>query len=373
MTTTVAEQASPIRVDAPLPSASAIRSIADDVIAQVKYSFTSQAAGIAPKTPGQIDKAAAAFMASRDAKSRAQYQAKAQATLALPVAERTHALGRFAGITSYTGSDELHKLVPMAKLDAHTLETQFKAFAADLTHKPKAKKGDPGLKYKKLRLLIDSVHCIEETSGLLEGSDEIALGGTATGPRGKTVIIPQFMVSNDFDEGETVNYTGGKRIVTWDIDRAKDWPHVYGAVIAMSEKDDGGFGDWLKALWDGVSAKVKQAISSAVAGGLAAALGAALGGVIGALAGPDRRHPDRLDRRPLRQPRRHLRRPRRDDDPGRRHQGLLRLGQAHDGHRLAVRDELHRRRRPLPAQGRLQGRDELEAHAGPAAPSTTTR
>jgi hypothetical protein len=129
------------------------------------------------------------------------------------------------------------------------------------------------------------VHCQEETDGALEASDEISLGGTFTTPQGKTGLVQQFSVSKDFDEGETVSYAGGRTFATWDITTGNDWPHVYGAVVVMAEKDDGGFAQFLQDLWAQISAKIKDAVTGLVGAAVGVAIGTALGGIIGALAG----------------------------------------------------------------------------------------
>jgi hypothetical protein len=141
-----------------------------------------------------------------------------------------------------------------------------------------------GLAFKKMRLFIRSVKCIEETSEI--GSDEINLGGTVTDPFGNTSVVQQFEVSDDFDEGESVNYGTSKVFATWDlVTKTPGFPYVYAGVIAMAEKDDGGFYKFLNELWKMVEDKVKTAVGAAIGAAIGGAIGNVLGAVVGAIVG----------------------------------------------------------------------------------------
>ncbi len=75
-----------------------------------------------------------------------------------------------------------------------------------------------GLAFKKMRLFIRKVRCVQETYELLEGSDAINMGGNFTTADGKTtVLVDQFKVSDDFDEGELVDFGSSKAFASWDL------------------------------------------------------------------------------------------------------------------------------------------------------------
>jgi hypothetical protein len=115
------------------------------------------------------------------------------------------------------------------------------------------------------------------------GSDEIALGGIQTFPNGNSAVIEQFMASDDFDEGETAAVD--RVFASWDIDTGPNWPHVYSVMVAMAEKDDGGFWAFLHGLWNEVAPEVKELIATGVGTAIGGALGGIWGAAVGAVAG----------------------------------------------------------------------------------------
>src|SRR5262249_31691116 len=76
------------------------------------------------------------------------------------------------------------------------------------------------------------------------------------------------------DEGEQVDFGASKAFYTWNIETKKEgFPYVYCAVIALAEKDDGGFSDFLKDLWQKVGSMVEGAIGEAIGGLIGASVG----------------------------------------------------------------------------------------------------
>ena len=313
-----------------LPPEPALRAIADDVIGLCKLSFVAAAADKGPTTNGMLDQACRNFIASRPPATRKQYALRANALLDAPSDLRSAQFGRYAAV----GPDEFRSLgadglvqklgpprVQAAQLrtDVDAMRTRLvrvatasttnghaqdffridsgalqEAFAAARQREiakrlspelgPMVKDAQDGLAFTKLRLFIRKVRCVEETSGVLEGSDEINMGGVAADPFGNSWIVGkgEFEVSDDFDEGESVYWGMTKKLTGWNlVTDPHAFPYVYSVVISLGEKDDGGFYDWLKGLWDAVKEKV-----TALAGGLAgAAIGGALAGAWGAVIG----------------------------------------------------------------------------------------
>jgi len=318
-TAPAADQPSLVIVDPQAPTAPEVRALLNDVADRMKLSFTMAAAGAKPAKASDSDKLFQAIVAARPQASRQKIQARAQSLMAGPAASRQSSFGRYSALdtASYKGSDEAEITIGKAKVDGVKLKaalTRFgendavrvdarpgafaakKLVAIDLDAARKLSAVNPdvvaGAKYKKLGLFLNSVKCLEETSEL-SASDEIAMGGTATDPNGTTHKIGQFMVSNDFDAGETKSYSGkGKLLHEWNIVKSSDWPHVYTCVLVMAEKDEGGFGNFLQELWEKVSSEVKKAIAGAVGSAIGAALGsffgplgAGLGAAVGWLVG----------------------------------------------------------------------------------------
>jgi hypothetical protein len=322
-----------VRVGAALTNQPAVRAIVDDVINKLRYSFAAAAAEDAPSAPGRADRVFAEFLASRTPADRAGYKARAGQMLGSPSTRTAH-FGRFGAVephdyramgadkvTSKVGALEVDRAVVQKEVMAITKRTLEDLMPSDpkialqlpkvtgphgkplLNGLPKPNIPDikAGLAYKKLKLFVTRVKCIEETSEI--GSDEIAMGGSAVDTKGNTHIVGDFMVHDDFDQGDQVNLGFGRTFFTWDLATAPaGFPYVYGALLVMAEKDDGGFYKMLKEIWDIVSGEVKILlaaglgawIGSIVSGpfaGLGAVVGAAIGGFIGwlvnALDNPD--------------------------------------------------------------------------------------
>ena len=313
------DQPTLVIVDPQAPSAPEVRALLNDVADRMKLSFAVAASGAKPTQATDTDKLFQSILASRPQVQRQAAQARAQSMLAAPAATRQNFFGRYAAVdaASYKGSDAAETTLGRAKVDGVKLEkalTRFgendavrvdaapgafaakKLVAVDLGAARIMAATNPdvvaGAKYKKLGLFLNSVKCLEETSEL-SASDEIAMGGTATDPDGKTHKIGQFMVSDDFDAGETKTYGGrGKLLHEWTIVKTSSWPHVYTCVLVMAEKDEGGFGAFLQDLWEKIGSEVKKAIAGAVGGAIGAALGsffgplgAGLGAAVGWLVG----------------------------------------------------------------------------------------
>jgi hypothetical protein len=298
----------PIVIEPTMPADPALRGVIEDVLAKLRYTFAAAAADAAPTAPGELDTLFRTFLATRSAPARTRAQQQAHALHAAPAPLRAAAFGRYAAIDlqSYRtmGADGLASHVGKLSVESVALQKSLDQLRAHLgnlgqplPHLAPDQHGNvdtpmhplgvqldsdhvAGLAFKKMRLFIRRVRCVEETSEW--GSDEINIGGSATTPNGTTSMINQFEVSDDFDEGELVDFGMNKVFATWNLVTAPaGFPYVYGAVIAMAEKDDGGFYQFLKNLW----AKVDSEVKTAIAGLIGAAIGGAIGNVLGAIAG----------------------------------------------------------------------------------------
>jgi hypothetical protein len=316
--------------DPQLPPEPSLRAIADDVLARCRYSFVTAAVGAGgPSHPG-LDETCGSFIASRSEAALARYQSGAKALVQAPIEFRSSFFGRYAAISvedfRSLGADGAVQKLGHLQIEPATMRSHLDAFHARVlrvaTAAPLGDGGDQaffhldpkaiqaaigaagkpepnlgglgplikdmqaGSAFKKMRLFIRKVRCIEETSGLAEGSDEINMGGTAVDPLGNTSMVNQFQVSDDFDEGEVVDWGMGKVFTTWNLATAPEgFPYLYSAIIALAEKDDGGFYKFLHDLWDGVSKEVTAAIGAAVGAAIGGAIANALGAVVGAIVG----------------------------------------------------------------------------------------
>lgn len=127
----------------------------------------------------------------------------------------------------------------------------------------------------KLELRIHKVRCVDETNPEWLGDDEIAMGGTSVDETGDSKKIAEFMVRNDFDDGEQKVYSPPKQFTMFSLrEGGESWPKSYFVTLVLAEKDMGGLADFLNKLLDAVKSHVVSA------------LGAAIGGVIGSVGGP---------------------------------------------------------------------------------------
>jgi hypothetical protein len=294
----------------------ALRAIAADTLAHAKYAFTSIASGKFAVGQNEFVDVFAPYVAGKKSRTKAAYAKTAAELLAAPQDVRDQHFGRYSGIApaQFLGMDgaavsKAAKPGPKALVSAEALkkltlpcsnvqdepDPDADAAAAKAAKEAAAKKAHEadlaaGHKYKLVELFISEVKCIENTGGLFEGTDEIALGGVVVGASGHTEKVKQFLVKEGFDtdsDHNTKKYKHGKRFHAFHIaEDAKE--ATYTATLAMAELDQGGFGDFIMGLWKKVKGLVVGAIGAAAGAGIAAAIGSAipgLGTLIGAVVG----------------------------------------------------------------------------------------
>ncbi|WP_306750753.1 hypothetical protein [Saccharothrix yanglingensis] len=144
-------------------------------------------------------------------------------------------------------------------------------------------------KVKALDFRVDRVTAVDETNPEL-GGDSILLGGLRTDNLGVTGKVGQWMVHDDFDDGEVVNYDDpGKAFTQFSTTTTGGWPRSFVAVVMMAEEDSGGFASAVNSAWVKVNEKVKERIAAEVADAssehVAAAIAEAIGQVVAWLVG----------------------------------------------------------------------------------------
>lgn len=148
---------------------------------------------------------------------------------------------------------------------------------------------------KGLHFRLHKVKCIDETNPEWPGDDEIAMGATAVPPTGSPTKVPEFMVRDDFDDGESKTYSPPRLMKTFALDTVS-YPADFLMVVALAEKDNGGLSQFLHDMWlaikdevaviiAAVSAAAGAAIGGAIGGTIGTAVGGPLGAIIGAVAG----------------------------------------------------------------------------------------
>jgi hypothetical protein len=138
---------------------------------------------------------------------------------------------------------------------------------------------------KGLHFRLHKVKCIDETNPEWPGDDEIAMGGTAVPPSGNPTKVAEFMVRDNFDDGESKTYSPPRVLKTFGLDNVS-YPADFLMVLAMAEKDNGGMSQFLQDLWEAIKDEV-AVIIAAVGAAAGLAIGGAIGGTIGtAIGGP---------------------------------------------------------------------------------------
>ena len=112
-------------VDPALPSDPQLRTIADDVIANIRYSLAAVAAEGQPGAKGQLDQAFRAFVARQKPATRQRLRERAHAKLTSPPALMKTHFGRYASVSPdeypTVGSDGLVARVGKLSVDSEAV------------------------------------------------------------------------------------------------------------------------------------------------------------------------------------------------------------------------------------------------------------
>jgi hypothetical protein len=134
-----------------------------------------------------------------------------------------------------------------------------------------------------LKLNLVKIKCVDETNPEWFGRDEIASGGVAINDKGVETKINEFFVGS-FNDGGSKTYNPAKILKSFPLDSIN--PSSFMVLVALAEKDNGGFSTFLEKLYQAVKAEL-TAIIIGLGAAAGAAIGAAIGGTIGTtVAGP---------------------------------------------------------------------------------------
>lgn len=132
-----------------------------------------------------------------------------------------------------------------------------------------------------LGFYITRVKCVDETDLESPGDDTIAIGGVSVDEDGDSKKISEQYVDRGFEDGISKIYIPHWQYHSFNMQEGKYWPKAYKISLFLTEKDWGGFENFLNQVWTSISAKVKSEISKAVAGALSDLLGPATAKAIG--------------------------------------------------------------------------------------------
>lgn len=174
---------------------------------------------------------------------------------------------------------ELYKNVPLKKINKKYLDTIINGLAtAEEEHAPSTAVINKGMEFQ-----LAEVRCINPTDWE-PGNDEIAMSAIFLDGAGEDSRYNEFRVRNDFDSGDRKTYP---HMIMNRFDLSKgSYPQTCTAVLALSEKDNGGFSDFMSELYEAIKEEV-QVILTVLGAAAGAYIGTAIGGTIGtAIAGP---------------------------------------------------------------------------------------
>ena len=145
-----------------------------------------------------------------------------------------------------------------------------------------------------VRFMVRSVTCDDETDPEPIGRDDIALAGLAINVDGTTRVIEERFIGK-FNDRDKVTFDPPLELANVALTNAT-FPAVAGVVVALSEKDLGGFSTFLettfadlkgviKVVFDGLSGALGLAIGAKLGAELGAEVGALVGGAIGTIVG----------------------------------------------------------------------------------------
>jgi len=273
-----------------------VRALAGQALGAFKYSFAVVAADPdAEYARGSVEEALRRTVLAAPAEKQGQYRTIARGLVDAPAQRRVETfdeVGRlpaeeyrrlgFAGAMRAAPVDRealdlhVHGLADQLGVEAAQIDQMLKAYA--LEH-------DIKLQFetiKTLSLYVEKVTCVDETNPEWPGDDEILMGGLKIDPKGNVSVVGQFMVKDDFDDGESKNYGNpGKAFTTYDVSTPGDFPRDYVNVVVIAEEDWSGFSDALNMAWALAAPVVKGAIEAAVTGVLAAYVGEAIANIMG--------------------------------------------------------------------------------------------
>jgi hypothetical protein len=137
---------------------------------------------------------------------------------------------------------------------------------------------------RSLTLRLTRVKCKDETgSGIDEwGEDDISMGAVLIDTSGASSKIGEFKIGG-FDDGETKKINRDLR--TFKLDDDYTPAKAFTALITLAEKDEGGFSEFLRKLYDLVEKDIDDLLKE-IGAAAGAAIGASAGGSAGTLAGP---------------------------------------------------------------------------------------
>ena len=239
-----------------------------------------------PKGSGHLEQLMHARLRQRPAATRraavAQILPRLQSGGSNFAPSLTPGLGPAAGVdlrSTTPVADQLERKVPVASFKPQD-DTAVAASKAAL--------------FTALELRLTKVVCVDETNEL--GSDEIDLAGVSIDATGDPRKLPRFTVHSDMDSGDKVIYNPPRVFARFPfaadtqirIDgkiKPVGWPRSHQVTFLLCEVDNGGFPDFVTAVYEKLRTLVAAWVAKAVGAWIGGPIGAAVGAAIGKIAG----------------------------------------------------------------------------------------
>ncbi|MEU4746692.1 hypothetical protein AB0G02_40410 [Actinosynnema sp. NPDC023658] len=276
-----------------------IFALTQDADYALRYSFAAVASDLGRSyASGTVEADLKAGLLSLPAEKRDPIVAVAKQLVTASANTRGTQFGRHGALTA----DQFRALgfagaFASAKVDEAALKSSVNARAQQLAQEKKAAETDARnlAQLKQLDLVtvpkltsldfrIDRVKAVEETDEI--GDDEIVMAGLTVDSAAVTKKVPLWMVNEDFDTGDQVDYADPGRLFNrFSLTGTGGWPRSFVAVVMMAEQDSGGFATAVNSAWTKVSGKVAEKIIQVVGDFLSEYVGAALGEFLGQVIG----------------------------------------------------------------------------------------
>lgn len=208
----------PIALGEVVPLKAELRTLANEVLRSLQYSFLAAAAHPEIRFPfGSLEEAFQDAIALRAAKQRWGYHARARPTARLPLS---------SAIPPSSGR----------------------------------------VLWSSLTLYISEVACLHPTTPEVPTGEEITLGGLAFDANGQVIKVEEFLVRPDFENGVLKNYgIPGRKFCEFAVpDLADDSLLTYGAAVFLAGADCAGYSDALAAALAKTGAMIRSATEACV-------------------------------------------------------------------------------------------------------------
>jgi hypothetical protein len=144
----------------------------------------------------------------------------------------------------------------------------------------------PPLKHNAVSFRLRKIHCLDQTNGWLGGetlADKIEWAAILNGSKGETVNTGK-QWAGKFRDGDAFTFIPPRTLATFRAD-VGTWPWHANILLMLSERDAGGFADFISKVYEKIKTDIEKKVAQWVAAGLQQYIGKFLAAIIGGLVG----------------------------------------------------------------------------------------